>query len=376
MWLMSGLVRRHVPGIVVAGTLLAFSKETGVIIYAVAATITWWSLRREPGVLRRTIAFAIPGFLYIAVVFVPGWMNPSHAVAIWGASQGASGLLRDFRPWDLWSKHLLNQAFLVTVLQFQWWPLLLGVGGAVLAVRRGRWHWTDLAPNTGWRGLAWTLIVSLYVITSYRTFSNLRYYTIFLPFLMLGAVVALAQAGVSRRWRTAAVALWLPCLLASVRWSVDPVTRATVGTFSIGQERMFRVIRISGECCGYGHDALAYNLQYTALGRVLDKAMMELQPGDSTVIVKTRWLGWAWLTALDSKTSRRTLDEAHGVLPPMIAAESLLVDATKPKKVWYLWAPHVPLAPDFALQAYHVGAHREISASGATLQLVELLRNP
>ena len=83
------------------------------------------------------------------------------------------------------------------------------------------------------------------------------------------------------------MALWLPCLLASVRWSVDPVTRATVGTFSIGQERMFRVIRISGECCGYGHDALAYNLQYTALGRVLDKAMMELQPGDSTVIVKT-----------------------------------------------------------------------------------------
>lgn len=376
MWLLSGLVRRHVPEIVIAGTLLAFAKETGVIIYAVAATVSWWSLLREPGFLRRTMLLAIPGFLYIAIVFGPGLFSPAHSATIWGASRGTAGLLRDFRPWDLWSRHLLNQAFLVTVLQFQWWPSLLSVVGAWLAVRRRRWHWSDLAPTTGWRALIWTLVISLYVITSYRTYSNLRYYTVFLPFLMLGAVVALSHAGIPRRWRTVAVALWLPCLLASVRWSFDPVTRFVVGTFSIGQERMFRVTRISHECCGNGHDALAYNLQYTAFARVLDKAMMALQPGDSTIIVKTRWLGWAWLTALDPKTSRRTLDEAHGYLPPMIEAESLLVDASRPARVWYLWAPHVPLAPDFALSAYHVGARREVTASGATLQLTELIRNP
>ena len=60
----------------------------------------------------------------------------------------------------------------------------------------------------------------------------------------------------------------------------------------------------------------------------------------------------------------------------MIEAESLLVDASRPARVWYLWAPHVPLAPDFALSAYHVGARREVTASGATLQLTELIRNP
>ena len=376
MWLLSGVVRRNLLEIVMGGTVLAFAKETGVIVYAVAATLCWWSLLREPGVVRRTFLFAIPGIIYLAVVFGPGFVDPAHSAPIWGASQGTSGLLRDFRPWDLWSRRLLNQAFLVTVLQFQWWPSLLTVVGAWLAVRRRRWHWTDLAPTTGWRCLAWTLVISVYVITSYRTYSNLRYFTVFLPFLMLGALVALSQAGVSRRWRTAAVAIWLPCLLASVRWSFDPVTRLAIGTFSIGTEQLFRVTHISHECCGYGQDALAYNLQYTAFGRVLDKAMVSLQPGDSTVIVKTRWLGWAWLTALDPKTSRRTLDEAHGYLPRMIAAESLLVDPSRPSRVWYLWAPNVPLAPDFAFPTYRVGEHRTVTASGATLQLTELIRNP
>ncbi len=376
MWLLSGLVRRNIVEMVIAGTLVAFAKETGVILYAIAATVCWWSLLREPGFIKRTAAFAIPGVIYVAVVFAPSMLFASQTATIWGASKGSAGLLRDFRPWDLWSRHLLNQAFLVTVLQFQWWPTLLSAIGAVLAVRRRHWHWKDLAPTTGWRCLSWTLLLSLYVITSYRTYSNLRYYTIFLPFLMLGALVALSQAGVARRWRTAAVALWLPCLLASVRWSADPVTRATIGTFSMGSERMFRVTRISHECCGYGHDALAYNLQFTAYGRVLDKAMAQLQPGDSTIIVKTRWLGWAWLTALDPKTSRRTLDEKHGYLPPMIEAESLLVDVSRPARVWYLQAPQVPLAPDFAFPTYRVGERREVSASGATLQLIELLRNP
>jgi hypothetical protein len=309
-------------------------------------------------------------------MFGPGFVNPAHAVPIWGAAQGTSGLLRNFHPLDLWSRQLLNQALLVTVLQFQWWPSLVAVVGAWLAVRRRHWQWSDLAPTTGWRCLTWTLVISLYVITSYRTYSNLRYFTVFLPFVMLGALVALSQAGVSRRWRTAVVALWLPCLLASVRWSFDPVTRLAMGTFSIGTEQMFRVTRISHECCGNGLDALAYNLQYTAFARVLDKAMMTLQPGDSTIIVKTRWLGWAWLTALDPKTSRRTLDEQHGYLTRMIEAESLLVDGSRPARVWYLWAPNVPLALDFAFPAYRVGEHRTVTASGATLQLTELIRNP
>jgi len=44
--------------------------------------------------------------------------------------------------------------------------------------------------------------------------------------------------------------------------------------------------------------------------------------------------------------------------------------------VWYLWAPNVPLALDFAFPAYRVGEHRTVTASGATLQLTELIRNP
>jgi hypothetical protein len=376
IWTLGALVRRDVLGMVVFGTLLCFSKETGVLLYGIAAAVCWWSLLRTPSVVRRTVASAVPVVIYAAVVFGPAILAAGQAQTIWGVSNGSPGFLRDFRPWDLWSKQLLNQAFLVTVLQFQWVPTLGIAVGAGLAMRRGRWSWRDLAPTTGWRCLAWTLVVAFYVITSYRTYSNLRYFTIFVPFFALGAIVLLSHAGVARRTRTVALALWLPCLLASVRWSADPVSRAALGTFSIGAERMFRVTRISGECCGYGHDALAYNLQYTGLGRVLDRAMSQLRPGDSTIVVKTRWLGWAWLTALDPVTQRRTLDEKHGVLPPMIEAESLLVDRARPARVWFVVAPNVPVGPEFLAPTYRQGERREVSAGGATLQLIELLRIP
>lgn len=376
LWTLGALVRRELAAMVLFGTLLCFSKETGVLLYGIAAAVWWSTLWRTPAVLRHTLAFSIPLLVYAAVVFGPAVLAAGHSPTIWGVSNGSPGFLRDFRPWDLWSKQLLNQAFLVTVLQFQWVPALGIAVGATLALRRGHWRWRDFAPTTGWRMLAWTLLSGFYVITSYRTYSNLRYFTIFVPFLALGAAVILAHAGVSRRWRTLALACWIPALLLSVRWSADPVTRAIVGTFSLGDEQMFRVTRISGECCGYGHDALAYNLQYTALGRVLDRAMSELRPGDSTIVVKTRWLGWAWLTALDPVTQRRTLDERHGVLPPMIEAESLTVDASRPRRVWFVLAPHVPIGPESLAPLYTPFERRTVRAGGAALELIELRRAP
>lgn len=378
MWLLDGVASGRLTQTIVAGTLLCFSKETGVIVYCVGALVLWIGRAGQRNWIRDALILSVPIVIYAAAVFAPKLLVNGDAPTIWGVTNsGEMAMMRYFQPLNLWSRHLLNYVLLVTVLQFQWIAsVALFVGLAALIRARG-FARQDLFPRTAGRRVLLTAGLSYAALTTFRTYGNLRYFALFLPFLWLAAVVVARRAGVPGRMRTIAIALTIPCLMISARWSVDPISRAVFGSFSIGRDRMFDMTSISHDCCGHGMDPLAYNLQYAAFSAVLDRAMSDLRPSDTLNIVMTKEEWGGWFTPLDRLTSMRTIDDVHGIRPPIIAAESLAVGRPGPDHVWYLETPHMKDSSANIARFYRAtGLVRTYDASGARVRLVEMRRLP
>lgn len=376
MWLFDGIAGDSILQTIIAGTLLCFSKETGVIIYGVGALVLLASRAKHRRVYRDALLLAVPVAIFVATVFLPKLLTTGDSQTIWGVSgkSGMQTLIHGFQPLNLISRHLLNYVLLVTVLQFQWIATLACVLGIVVLVRTHRLTWLDALPVTPGRRVLLTAGLSYAAITTFRTYSNLRYFALFLPFVWLAALVIARRIGIAPRMRVLAVALSIPCLIVSAWWSVDPVSRVVFGTFPLGRDRMFDMTSISHDCCGHGMDPLVYSLQYTALSRVQDRAMADLRPSDTLNIVMTRW---AWLTPFDRTTSLRTIDRQRGVVAPVWPAESLAVGRPGPEHAWYLEAPNMQDSSASVARYYQpTGVVRTYDAAGARLRFVELHRLP
>lgn len=199
--------------VTLAGLLMCFSKETGAVIYGVGAGVLWWSLTKNGRAGRDALLLAIPLVIFVASILLPKALAVTHTLSMWGVTEtGGLWFLGDFQPFNLWSRILLSYAMLVTVLQFQWIATLSISVGLFAMLRAGKFRWKHLTPTSPWRRVALTLCASLAAVTTYHTYSNLRYFALFLPFLWLGAVIVARTLEVAVYLRRLALFVSTCCL--------------------------------------------------------------------------------------------------------------------------------------------------------------------
>lgn len=206
----------------IAGTLLVFSKEPGVLVYAaivaarlvavdvprpwrlgalrgllvaaVAAMLvvreTWWEAHALPLALLAAIAgfwLARPrralgreelrGFvgrirraapLLLPVVVTAGYFlarrlvassRPGAGVVVWGGGGGIGRLLLELASFDVTSAARLNAVALAVVLSFQWIPAIVAVAGAARWLLRRRAHFHRSTAETTARAEAAVALV-------------------------------------------------------------------------------------------------------------------------------------------------------------------------------------------------------------------------
>jgi hypothetical protein len=175
-----------------------------------------------------------------------------------------------------------------------------------------------------------------YLLTSFRTWSNLRYFALIYPLLVALMFAAMLRLGIGRRARGAALAAVATLFLFAAYRSSDPVSRLVYGTFSIGQRDMYRMSSITQEYSGPGRDELVYNLQFTGYDHVQDALFRMLQPTDSTVFATGRLARWNVWSQLDSATHTRTLREEHVIVPRYADEVDLAAMPKRPREVWFL----------------------------------------
>ncbi len=329
-----------------AGLFLCFSKETGVLAYGLMIGLdVLFRMLPAPGtiterarrVLPRMWVTLIPMLLFVAHVV---WWNSTHTrAAVW--KQGwQKGTLDGFKFFDLSEPVFRSYAAGIFVLGFMW--VLTAVIAADLAwggVRRARRLPRREVPGAERARLAYIVVLVMvltYLLTSFRTWSNLRYFALLYPLLVLLTFAALLRLGAGWKTRYAALTAISALFVIATYRSSDPVSRAVYGTFSIGQRDMYRMASISGEYPGPGRDELVYNLEFTGYHDVQNALFRTLQPTDSTAFATSRVARLNIWSPLDLFTHLRTMHRANLIVPRYTDDLELLASPQRPRDVWFL----------------------------------------
>lgn len=345
---LAGLLSPAVAGLVtavVAGTFLAFSKETGVAAYGLAVAMTvgvaWVKrggesrgefVRRR---LARTALLGIPVALFALHVW---WWDRSHEIeAIWKHTWQTS-TSAGFNFFDLSEPIFLSYAAALFVLGFMWvvWlPIVMdGARGLAGIARRRPARAVPGADPALLGGLTFFTVALTYLLTSFRTWSNVRYFALLYPLFLALAYAAITRMGAGERVRRAVFAGFAALMLLASYRSADPLSRMVYGTFDAGQKRMYRMSSITGEFEGPGRDQLVYNLEFTGYHHAQNALFERISPTASTVIGTPRHVRWNIWTQLDSATRARTMRRDHVFAP--VYADEVDIPARKSPEAWFL----------------------------------------
>lgn len=333
----------------VAGTFLVFSKETGA--FAAGALVGIELLRRVSSPELRELPLRTrierirpmwPALLPLMLfgAYLVWWTTGAHArPAIWKHDWNKSAA-DAFRFFDLSDPVFVSYAAGIFVLGFCW------VGSAIIAgdALVGGWRFLRRRPVRELVGADRPLVVELavltfvltYVLTSFRTWSNVRYFAVLYPLYLLLTYAALVRLGVGKAGRLAVGALLIGLFgLGAVR-SADPLSKAVYGTFSIGDREMYTMTSITGEFSGPGRDELVYNLEFTGFHHLQNALFRQLNVTDSTWIATSRSVRWQLWSQLDARTRRRSLQREDVIVPRYADDIDLQANPNRPQEVVFL----------------------------------------
>ena len=385
---LGALVNGWVGWAAMAGLFLCFSKETGVLAYLLMVGLEGvFRLVESRGTARERLAQLAP----FAVAFAPIvaffshvlWWNATHAQSAVWKHTWQKGTIDGFKFFDLSEPVFTSYAAGIFVLGFMWVVSAIITGDlAVAGMRRVRRLPRRPVPGADPRTLTYITVLTVvltYALTSFRTWSNLRYFALLYPLLVFLAFAALLRLGAGAKLRTAVMAGIAALFLFATFRSADPVSRAIYGTFSVGEREMYRMASITGEFRGPGRDQLVYNLEFTGYHHVQNALFRQLAPTDSTVFVTARLTRWNIWSQLDARTLRRTLAREQLVVPRYYDEVDLAAMPNRPADVWYLdFSNHAD--NDTALQQlarlYREDAIVRVRARGHILKAHHLVRRP
>jgi hypothetical protein len=345
----------------IAGVLLCFSKETGVLAYVLMVGLdALFRLLSAPGTFIQRAKRLLPMWVTMVpvalfVLHVLRWNATHIKPAVW--KQGwQRGTMEGFSFFDLSDPIFLSYAAGLFLLGFMWViSSAIGADLAVAGVRMAR-----RLPARAVRGadpsrlayLGLLTAVLIYVLTSFRTWSNLRYFALIYPLLVMLAFAALLRLGAGSRVRYAAMSAVGVLFLFATYSSADPVSRAVYGTFRAGPRDMYRMASITREHAGPGIDDLVYNLQFTGFHWALNAMFAAMKPTAATTVVFPQSNRWGLWAPLDARTFERVPARAGTVMPDY--ADQAMVGVSAERMPHELWLVEQPNDGDtLALRSLH-----------------------
>ena len=216
--------------------------------------------------------------------------------------------------------------------------------------------------------LALLFAATVYALTRFLIFSNVRYLMIASALLLIPAYAALLRLSLATRLRRLSLVAYALLLVISAERTVDPISRRLWGTFPFGSHEMLRIASITGECCGIGRDQLVYSLEFTRLHELADDALASLAPDNRTLLVIPANTSWYTIGPLDARTHRRTLRRT-GTIEPMVVTHGEVMKDVRPDRFTYLALPNADLPRALVNLGvyYDWGPPRRFERSGYTV---------
>jgi hypothetical protein len=381
----------------IAGTLMAFSKETGAALYVViliALGMGAFKARHLDFFKNRVrAAFIIaPLALYGARIIYRVLRAPE--LNIFYTEEGLNfqekPLLEMVFDLNIFEPSFRAYLIDVFILQFQWiftLGILLGLVvipvQALLRAKTGNPNSTQseggggrslrIAPNLF---VTLLLLGTLYLLTRHRPFNHVRYLLCTAPMLLL------VFHSVSIRSLRPAIrrgAIWVSIFLfvfSSVS-TIDPVSKYLVGTFNFGDRPILNMssaffVPNALHTAGFNRDELVYNLEYTRMLDLSDAVFRDIDLDGKLTIMGSVGSRFFW-PGLVNETSRRRTARRTAVFKPHyfedVAEFSHVVE--KPETLYYLEFPNMVTPAQLTLlhQWYDYVDTRRYSLGGYALNV-------
>ena len=327
-----------------AGIFMVLSKEIGLLLWVALAgidTLLVFLDKQWRAVLKRWV-FIVPPLAYFAI---GAWLRSRALPETWSKAQPAPSLVRMFLRLDLTDRHYAAYITDLFILNFAWVMTAVIVTWLVaIVVFVFKHRPLPVTPVIDRRKAAFIALAALavtYLLTRYPTFNNPRYLLAAFPLLIVVFGIAAATMIHAATTRATLLALTAVLQLASMWYTVDPVSMATFGTFDFGDHPMLNMTSLTGECCGYGRDQLVYNLQFTHFDDVQQKLFRTIRPKDGDPIATSYLAPWYLLGPLDPKTHERTLRNAGVIRPRYLTLRDFKSEADLPNRLTYIQFPNI-----------------------------------
>jgi len=310
IWSILSVVERRPVRLVACGLWLAFTKETGLFLYAVVVGChALWLLVKWPRPafqrileVLRLAPLALPGVVFVGYLALRKFTIPSQP-AVWNGSTTGTPIIEQLLVPRL-DLYQVNYAALLLVLNFSWVPWGITMfDGFIGTVRAGHREPTRPVPGANKSVAMFLLLVTLataYALTRFTTYGHTRYFLAVYALALIPFYTALLRLGVPEAVRGAILVSYACALALSAVRSVDPLSRRLYGTFPFGEHQLFRMTRVTGECCGFGQDQLVYNLEFTNIQPLTWRALTAAAATSRPVIVIPDSTSWIFLDPPDS----------------------------------------------------------------------------
>lgn len=364
------------------GILAGFSKESGVLLYAVelgvyVATFTLRAPVPQHEKLR-TLVRRIPLLLSASVapvvikLLVAPRMNQSLSAG------DPSILIRQFLSVSFLDNLLPASLATILVLNCMWIPtLVLVVGVGIWFSRRFLLRLPRKTKrDPAFEFLAVLFALELLLLTRFRTFTNVRYYLPLFPWIIL---IAARQILGSTRPRLLRL-LTQAAMLLGFGWanfrSFDPVSARIFGTIPFGEHRLYHVTSLTGECCGLGRDQLVYNLEFARLDRILrDVTPFVLSSAEHAIAVHPE-ADWFMFHSIHPRTKQRATPARSSYRLPYVYSWTIGAAPVKPAKIYYIALPNMPNSDELSRYAAWYSLHgspRRFTDGGYSIDVHELV---
>ena len=352
VWSIALLIERRWVWTAVAGTALVFSKETGVLLFALLlGCYGLWRIRRSGSTLEsrarelgRAWPATIPLAAYAAYLAFYKVFRPGQP-ALWTAGIDKP-LLEQFLVPRI-DAYLTSYVALVFILNFAWipstWLFADGVVGGIRFVRRLPRRSVAGANTHILAFITLLFVATVYALTRFLTFSNVRYLMAASALLLIPSYAALVRLSAGPRLRRLALVGYALTLVVSAERTVDPISRRLWGTFPFGSHEMLRITSITGECCGIGRDQLVYSLEFARMHEVLDDALAALAPEPASLIVIPANTSWYTVGPLDRRTHRRTLRRSDTITPTAVEHGEIMKAPVRPDRFTFVALPNADI---------------------------------
>lgn len=270
------LFKRKIWFLPIIGLMLCFTKEPGVMLYAVVSVLyLLFFINRERPSKRLQIQYFIAILLPLLTFGIYCYFNKLHTSA--GGEGSVMEYLTEMILPNRSSAFFVSQMQSIAVINFAWIISFSIIAGLIYFLAKPQKENSDSDPGIIYFG--WPRVVLYFVacaaliiwfLTRVEFYNNPRYMLPVLPFFLILFFYAYQQIKL-KKIRVFFLVSILGLIYASAFFTFDPLAKMVFGVFKFGNHDILDMR--TGEGSFRGRDLLVYNFQYTYFRFLTDEIM-------------------------------------------------------------------------------------------------------